>query len=192
MENIPTSNAVCRGRSNTGVTNPSIAASPDGIGVLTVDHFKALEWDGPGCLEVDGTKFLLEVLAIETAVANRALGAQLPPVEEYVAYVTVGDTVCATFVPREHMAQILLQILVSKFNFALYLCTGEAGFVSVTVVYCPIIILLELGIHLDSLPGMTLRWAHDGEGVPTYATEADTMTLESRLPFWKAVNSHVI
>lgn len=52
---------------------------------MTADHFEDLEWDGPGCLQVGGTKYLLSVLEIDHAVASRSLGVQLLPVEEDIA-----------------------------------------------------------------------------------------------------------
>lgn len=89
-------------------TNSTISVSPDGIVIMTAEYFEDLEWEGPGCLQVRDTKFPLAVVEIKTAVASRALGVQLLPVEEDIAYVTVGNTIISDFVPGELLAQILL------------------------------------------------------------------------------------
>lgn len=85
---------------------------------------------------------------MKTAVASRSLGAALIPVEEDICYVAVGDTTCSMFVPREHMVELLLQMVVTKFNFAIDLCTGEAGIESATIVHCQSNILQELDFDL--------------------------------------------
>lgn len=114
--------------------NTALEAAPDEVVVMTADHFDDLVWEEPGCIEVGGTQFLLAVLELTTAVANRALRAQLLQIVEEINNIKVGDTICTNFVPRKHIAQLILQLVVTRFNLAVYLCTDEAGIVSATVI----------------------------------------------------------
>lgn len=58
-------------------SNPSIAASPNGIALMTSEHFEDLEWDVTGCLEVNGKKLPLAVVEMKPAFASRSRGAEI-------------------------------------------------------------------------------------------------------------------
>lgn len=96
------------------------------------------------------------------------------------------------FVPREHLAQLLMQMVVTRLNFAIYHFTGEAGMVSAAIDNCPIDGLEEIEFHLECLTWMLLRWAHVDDEVPRYATDSVRSVLKSRFPFWRVANSYVI
>lgn len=70
-------------------------------------------------------------------------------------------------------------MVLTKINFAMYLCTREAGILSATIIHCPINIIGELTLHLNALTGHLLRCAQDGEPVQTYATAEVSIKLQS-------------
>lgn len=44
----------------------------------------------------------------------------------------------------DHLAQLVLQMVVKTFNFEIYMCTGETGVVYKILLYCPNQLLQDL------------------------------------------------
>lgn len=105
---------------------------------------------------------------------------------------TVCDTIISDFVPREHLAQFLLQPVVSRFNVTAYLCTGQAGILSASMVHCGIKVLQELKCELQSLTRMLLRLGNVCESVPAFTTDAVCTVQNSGFTFCRVVHTHVI
>lgn len=76
--------------------------------------------------------------------------------------------------------QVLLQMIVTKVNFAVYICNAESG--AAWIMYCPETIRDDMETSLVQVSNGTCGWEYTTTTIPGFAIDDDSRMLLTRLP----------
>lgn len=159
-----------------------ISCSPDGVALIDLAKVGLSAENGPVFASVE----------IKTSVAMSSLDRAIGRATKDVVTCTVGDQIFRDNIPKEHIGQLILQMMVLKVNFVLYVAASEIGIMYLVVAHCPEEILQECKESLIRGAKHAVAWAHEGDPkVPLFADRDSRISIEEHLPFWRTINGHV-
>jgi len=169
-----------------------LACSPDGIALLNKSSFPDWNVDVEGAVETGEDSYVLATVEIKTRVAATSLGESSALSTSELILCDVGDDKFRKYIPREHMGQLMHQLVVLGFGLALYVCAAETGIIYVVLVRCSSNVRLTFRTVLTTTASPILQWAHtDDRVIPAFVKEEHKNIIETKLHFWKVVNEHV-
>lgn len=86
-------------------------------------------------LYISGLIVNFSVVEVKTAVKSRSLGAVIPMAGKYMTFVHIYDEAAHDYIPREHIAQMTHQILVTNLNVGVYFYRAESGIAFTILLY---------------------------------------------------------
>ena len=169
-----------------------LACSPDGLALLHRDALGDLAPE-PNAADDDFTNHLVVAsVEIKTRVAPSSLAQVLPLARADIVQCEVGDENFTKYVPKEHMAQVLQQLLVLGIRYAVYVAAAETVIPYTVVTKCSDAALEKCFEVLKAVADPVVRWAQEQVGaVPAFIPAEYIATLSSRHKFWRLVDQHV-
>lgn len=109
-----------------------------------------------------------------------------------MTFVHINDEKAQEYIPREHIEKMAHQMLITGYNFEVYLCTEESGVVFKIPLYCSPELLDRMKEALLEMAKPISRWTHEGRCILDLAQRKEQCALESHLHLWTAVNNYVL
>ena len=134
----------------------------------------------------------LAAVEIKTKLALSSLDRAVSLTSADVLFCDVGDETFQNYVPREHMDQVIRQLFVLRFKFAVYVDATETRILYTVVIRCSQTLLWAFEIVLISNVGFIVRWAYeDSVSVPGFVPGERRPTVSSRHSFWRTIEDHL-
>ena len=159
---------------------PWMACSPDGVAIIEISKLSIVgPTFTPDSDEVIGS------IKIKTSIAEPTLDRALCRATLNTISCTVGDDESKRHVPKEHIGQIIQQMIVLSLNHTIYVCAAEVGLMYVAVVYYPQGVL-DMCMHaLKTSAEPLLSWAYEENGsVHGFGDRETKKILSHRICFW--------
>ncbi len=106
---------------------------------------------------------------------------------------TVGDETCARYIPREHVGQVVMQMVVTSIRHCVYCCATETE-----ILYTVFMDLKQETAEqclqaLVQYGSVAVRWAHvmPSEN-PQFLSASFATSLKTKHQYWKSVNDFVM
>ena len=111
---------------------PWMACSPDGVAIIDTSNLTFL-----GSPIAEESNEFIASIEIKTCIAESSLDRAIGRATVDTICCTVGDDQFSRYIPKEHMGQIIQQMIVLSLNHTIYVCAAEVGLMYVAIVYCP-------------------------------------------------------
>lgn len=121
-----------------------------------------------------------------------SLGKEIGTATSDVLTCTIVDDVFRDHVPKEHIGQVIHQMVVLKSNVFLYLSASEIWIIYIVVAKFPYNILQDMNQSSIREAKEAVSWASgDDLQVPLFADCTSCNDIEELLPFWLTIDPHV-
>lgn len=161
-----------------------LACSPDALALINMQSFDEWEGDGEGITNDAGEVVVCASVEIKTRVSPISLGEAVRLSSPDIVRCEVGDETFRKYVPREHMAQVLHQLVVLRLRFAIYVCAAETGILYTVIIRFPAAVLQVAEAVLVSTAGPIVSWAYETNvATPAFVNVEYRQTVSSRLKF---------
>lgn len=184
------------------LSNPWLAASPDGVALLTISELKYAQCPGSCPVDCSFHDFAsgnlssahgeVASLEIKTSVASSSLQRNVRRASVDVVTCIVGDDVFNRMIPKEHVGQMVQQMCVLQCHFSIYVGASQTGLLYKVAARIEPATLETCRDVLVRTGGPPVSWAHESNvEAPLFASSETKRVLESRLGFWQLVNNDV-
>lgn len=149
--------------------NPILTPSPETIELLQYPNFEEdFGWESYRTIDVGGKRYGMALVEVKTAVTARLLGVVMGQVKPTYTSLMSNQIKSPIFIPRENITQLLLNMIVTKMHFALYICTTESSVVSEWILYCSENIRDGMESSLVQVANIACGWAHHTTSIPGF------------------------
>ena len=169
-----------------------MACFPDAVAVIDVPSENLDVAGGTTTGPEVSLQSKLAVVEIKTSVATSSLHASHRNATATILSCVVGDETFNNYVPPEHLAQVLQQMLVARMEYCVYVSASETGLQFVLRERCPADVRQICERSLRMTAKSVVEWAHHSpEEIPYYVSCETKKRLLEYIPFWGAVNGYV-
>lgn len=124
---------------------------------------------------------------------EKGLDTRLQDVSSDMQMMHNSSPILTKYMPREHIVQVAHQLACTRVNFGAYVCASKVGVVFTILFYCPGTVLDIVTATLNYVAPRVLSSAYmDTQSVPPFVSSVDATSILSKLPFWTAVDKHVV
>lgn len=165
---------------------PRLGCSPDGSALIDLDK---TPFDGAVQSEQS-----LQICSIEikTSVASSSLARALNNSGVDLICTKIGDENFKRRVPREHIEQLIQQMVGLRVKYLLYVSGSESALLSCTLTNAIDEFLETCRNCLKANCGPLVGWAHEQSvSIPAFVDMETKKHVNGRLSFWKLVNDCV-
>ena len=168
-----------------------LACSSDGIAPLKPEAFNEWEMGGEEVYITTSSDVVLAAVEIKTKVATSSPGRAVSMTSADVLSCDVGNETFQKYAPREHMAQVMHQLVVLRFRFAVYVVAAETGILYTVVIRC-YQTMLRACENLIFTTGPIVRWMYeDSVSIPGFVAAERRPPSSSGHSFWRTIDDHV-
>lgn len=133
------------------------------------------------------------MVEIRTAISRRTIDPLLDETSRDPEMMVLASAHARALNPTEKLMQLGQQMNICFVNYVHYLWTSEVGVLFKLVLYFPPELLHIVRMYLLSVGTMDVRCTHSArQTIPPVARASDAPIVHSKLPFWKAVNKHIL
>ena len=172
---------------------PYLACSPDGVIILDTEVAERLY---PfSSIESHNATENMEVLAsfeIKPKVTARSLASSISLSSDDPVLSTVGDYLLKKYVAKEHMAQMLQQVIILGLHYSVYVVACETGVLYTVLIYWSPEVIETCLAGLKLICGPVVSWSYEESAkTPQFVDSELRPAISSRHLFWKNIDTHV-
>lgn len=172
--------------------NDFLACSPDGLVLIDLKSICTTFSNSTRAhVKIDEKCYAVSTLEIKTVIAENTVGNAIRSQTSDIIVCDFGDDTFKKFIPSEHAAQILQQMIVLNVNLCLYVRATETSLIYCALVHANSDMLTTFTATLISTAGPVVKWAHTSGIVPAYYRPSDKNAVQTHLSFWKIVNDKI-
>ena len=141
-----------------------LASSPDGIALIDTKY----SFSTGSAKNAEQKGLAIAFVEIKTSVATSILDRGVGRATVDILSCTVGDEQFNKYIGKEHIGQMIQQMIVLRLNHVIYISAADVGLLY-RVFYCPAAIINEGTEALRSKAEALVSWAHQDDGqVPLF------------------------